>query len=285
MPPTFVIADLWAQQAHHHVPHHDVPPRQRVAHAFVRVAGAVRRNPGGRPRRAPRPPRLSRSATLSGHAVQRTAQFRLTCGVQRRRPASETERRRTSADEVEAQPHSAATPGLTGTRRQAARQNRACGPGDLADDRRSRRRQPHDRVQRVLPDPTSCPPICVDASSPQQPTSATPALIRQGALARGTTGTVGVLLTDSLHLAFSDRGWLLRLHGGRPRPSSPRTGPGPHVADLVDARRPDPGPRPADGWGVGLQLRRRLDVAGPARAAAVPLVFVDQRPGGRCAER
>ncbi len=50
MPPTFVIADLWAQQAHHHVPHHDVPPRQRVAHAFVRVAGAVRR-----PRRAAAP--------------------------------------------------------------------------------------------------------------------------------------------------------------------------------------------------------------------------------------
>ncbi len=43
MPPTFVIADLWAQQAHHHVPRADQPIGLRAAGTARRVAGIVRR--------------------------------------------------------------------------------------------------------------------------------------------------------------------------------------------------------------------------------------------------
>ena len=73
------------------------------------------------------------------------------------------------------------------------------------------------------------------------------------ALARGTTGTVGVLLTSSLQYAFDDdvaTGFLAAVAGGA-GPDRARH----HPAVLGHGRRRDPGPRRGDGRRAGLLLR------------------------------
>jgi hypothetical protein len=42
MPPTFVIAHLWAQQAHGYTPAADIPARHRAVRRIGAIAAAIR---------------------------------------------------------------------------------------------------------------------------------------------------------------------------------------------------------------------------------------------------
>ena len=231
MPPTFLLADLYATsalagRAHSALPGAPVQPhvasaRARVRHLATAIPGTV--------------------VAVTSNRAARTAVRVLDPCVVRTLPVN------------------------------APRHDERHGEGDAADDRRPRRRQPHDGVQRLLP-PRSALPRAARGSSRRPMTRLRRARSGRSGAGPGTTGAVGVLLTDSLRVRVHRRG---RHHFL----GAVADGLGPtaraHVAVLQRARRRRPRPRRADGRAFVYSC----DTSRPGDwliRRKLPLVYVDQ---------
>ena len=111
--------------------------------------------------------------------------------------------------------------------RSTCRGNALCEDGG-----RARRGQSDDGLQRVLPARTSSRPRCARRSSPPRPSSATPGPDPAArTLARGSTGTVGILFHGTPRYALSD-------DFAAPVPRGHRRGAGPRRAGAHPAAQP-----------------------------------------------
>ena len=140
--------------------------------------------------------------------------------------------------------------------------------GDAADDRRPGRRQPDDGVQRVLaPGPALGGACAARSSRPPSELGYVGPDPSARALARGTTGAVGVLLTESVGAAFRDP--IAAAFFGAVAEELAPTGLAVVLLPSHGLGGHDPGARHPDGRRARLRVRGRLArgrLAGEAQA-------------------